>query len=296
LRRIFILLFAGAAAAAHAQSSDNWAERRAAWNKPSEPFRIGGNVYYVGTVGLASYLITGTNGHVLVDGALEESADQIATNIRRLGFRVEDVEYLLINHAHFDHAGGLARLKKLSGARVIASAGDRSELESGRTAWRPELPSFPAVSVDRIIADGERLRLGTIMLTAHLTPGHTPGCTSWSTLTEAAETGLRVLFACSLTVAGQKLSGDAGYPRAAADFEASFAKLRRMRADIFLGFHPEGFGFDEKRKRLAAGDRSAFVDPDELRRQVERAERGFAATLLENAADELERQADDADD
>jgi metallo-beta-lactamase class B len=296
LRKALVLFAVAIASAAPAQPDDDRSAQRIAWNQPVEPFRVAGNVFYVGTAGLASYLVTGPEGHVLIDGALEESADQIAGNIRALGFRIEDVEVLLINHAHWDHAGGLAKLKQMSGARLLASAADRPELESGRTSWRPELLPFPPVKVDRTIEDGERLELGPIILTAHLTPGHTPGCTSWSTVTKDQGKRLDVLFTCSLTVAGQKLVEDAGYPRAAADFEASLAKLNRMRADVFLGFHPEGFNFEEKRRRLIGGDRSAFVDRGELQRQVERARIDFSLTRVNEAADGLERIADGLDD
>ncbi len=156
-------------------------EDRPVWNRPLAPFTVAGNVHYVGAVELGSYLLTSPKGHVLIDGAMPESADQIAANIRRLGFRLEDVRYLLISHAHMDHAGGLSRLKQLTGAKLLASAGDKPELETGRSAYRDDLWPSPPVAVDQVIRDGERLRIGETTLTAHLTPGHTKGCTSWST-------------------------------------------------------------------------------------------------------------------
>jgi metallo-beta-lactamase class B len=153
------------------------------------------------------------------------------------------------------------------------------ELEQGRVGWRPESLPWPGAKVDRVIGDGDRLRLGRISLTAHLTPGHTPGCTSWSLDTAEQRRPLRVLFPCSLTVAGQKLVDDPGYPLAAADFERSLVKLRTMRADVFLGFHVEMFGFEDKRKRLLAGDRFAFVDPSELPAQIEHHAKAFGEEL-----------------
>ncbi len=123
------------------------AEQRIEWNRPAEPFRLLDNVYYVGTDGLSAFLVTGPQGHVLIDGGLPESAPRIAANIRRLGFAPSDVRYLLINHAHFDHSGGLAELKRLTGAKLVASAGDRADLETGRTLNRPELAGFPKVSL-----------------------------------------------------------------------------------------------------------------------------------------------------
>ena len=251
------------------------AQQRLEWNRPAEPFRILGNVYYVGTAGLGPYLVADPKGHVLIDGGLPESAPLIAANIRALGFRPEDVRYLLINHAHFDHSGGLAELKALTGAQLVASAGDKDDLESGRVAGRPELGETAPVKVDRVVDDGATLRLGETKLTAHLTPGHTRGCTSWS-LRSGTKT---VLFACSLSVAGQKLAGDPTYPHAAADFRRSFAKLKAMKADVFLNFHPEFFDLAGRRARQIQGEADAFVDPAELRRQVERAESAFEAEL-----------------
>jgi metallo-beta-lactamase class B len=254
-------------------------EQRIEWNRPMAPFRVAADVYYVGTRGLAAYLVVGRKGHVLIDGGLPESAPLIAANIRSLGFRPADVKYLLINHAHSDHSGGLAELKRRTGAKLVASAGDRADLETGRVSGRPEIPAGPPVAVDRVIGDGATLRLGGTVLTAHLTPGHTRGCTSWSLPTRAGT----ILFACSLTVAGQNLLDDPAYPGAAADFRATFARLRALKADVFLAFHPEFFGLDGKRARLA-GDARAFVDSGELGRQVDRAEGGFDEELARQQA------------
>lgn len=276
--RPLLLLLASLAFAAPAAAAAQDPEQRVAWNRPAEPFRILENVYSVGTEGLAAYLIADETGHVLIDGALPESAGLIADNVRALGFRIEDVRLLLVNHGHFDHAGGLAELKRRSGAALVASEGDRADLEAGETAGRPELDPFPAVAVDRVVADGETLRVGDAALTAYLTPGHTRGCTSW--LLESG--GRRILFACSLTVAGQNLIDDPAYPAAAEDFRRTFARLREIEADVFLNFHPGFFGLDAKRAAQRAGDADAFVDPGELARQVDRAERMFE--------EELERQ------
>jgi metallo-beta-lactamase class B len=256
--------------------------QRIAWNEPAEPFRIAANVYYVGTEGLAAFLIADPKGHVLIDGGLPESAPLIAANVRALGFEMRDVKYLLINHAHFDHSGGLAELKRLTGAKLVASKADRADLESGTVAGRPELPAAPPVKVDRAVRDGDTLRIGGIRLTAHLTPGHTRGCTSWS----LAAAGGRFLFACSLTVAGQNLIDDPHYPEAAADFRRTFARLARLKADYFLNFHPEFFDLAGKRARQRAGQAGAFRDPNELARQTERARRRFEAELAAQQARE----------
>lgn len=276
-RLLLILALFGLATAAPAQD-------RAEWNRPAAPFRISGNLYYVGTAGIASYLVTDPAGHVLIDGAMSESADQIAANVRTLGFRVEDVRLLLQTHAHWDHVGGLAALKRASGARLLASATDRVALETGRTDYRDDVGSFPPVQVDSVLGDGEALRVGGTAITAHLTPGHTKGGTSYTlTVTEQGRQ-LGVLIACSLTVASQRLVGDTLYPNAARDFEATFARLAALHADIFLAGHTGSFGFEEKRGRLAAGDRFAFVDAAELPAQIARARAAFAEELARQRA------------
>lgn len=273
------------AAAPVLHQDSGWTQTKIEWNKPTTPFRIAGNVYFVGTAGLSAYLITGPHGHVLIDGGLPESAPLIAKNIRALGFRLKDVRILLINHAHFDHSGGLAALKRLTGAELYASAGDKADLEAGRTAGRPDLEGFPRVKVDDVITDGERLGLGGIVLTVHLTPGHTRGCTSFSYQVMIGDKMYDMLFACSLTVAGQDLTGgNPAYPDVAADFRRTFSLLRGIRADIFLNFHPNAFDMEAKRKRLDAGDALAFVDPGELGRRVDAAEAGFEKELREQGA------------
>lgn len=272
-----------AGVSAPAQQTD-WTQAILDWTRPMEPFRVAGNIHYVGTGGISAYLITDPKGHVLIDGALPQSAGDVAAHIRALGFRLRDVRYILINHSHFDHSGGIAELKRLTGARLLASAGDKPDLEAGRTLGRPDLIGFPKVTVDRVIGDGEHVRLGAIDLVTHLTPGHTRGCTSWSIRIREGGRPLDAVLACSLTVANQKLLGNAGYPGAAADFRASFARLRGLRADVFLSFHPGSFGMEAKRAKLLAGDRNAFVDPGELGRRVDAAEKAFEEELARRRA------------
>lgn len=266
-------------AAAHPEQDTDWAKVRLEWNKPVAPFRILGNIHYVGTAGIAAYLITSPQGHILIDGAMEESVPQVLANIEKLGFRPEDVKILLINHAHWDHSGGLAALKKRTGARLLASAADKPALEAGRTDYRPDLSAAPPVGVDELIADGQVISLGGNMLTTRLTPGHTKGCTSWTTSVASGGDSLNVLFACSLSVADQPLVKGKGYDAAPEDFRATFAKLRTMQADVFLAFHPAAFDMEAKRARLLAGDREAFVDAAELPRRIGAASKAFEAEL-----------------
>jgi metallo-beta-lactamase class B len=274
-----LLLAAGIAPAADAPRVHDWSAQRLKWNRPAAPFRMIGNVYFVGTAGLSAFLITDPKGHVLIDGGLPESAAQIADHIRELGFRLADVRILLLNHAHFDHAGGLAELKRLTGARLFVSAGDRADVESGHTVGREDHDPFPAVKVDQLLRDGEQIRVGQTVLTAHLTPGHTKGCTTFSYGTKEGPRAIDVLFVCSLTVAGQDLSGGPVYPAAVADYRATFAKLRSMHADVFVNFHTDAFDLPAKRARQLAGDPLAFVDPRELGRQVDSFEAAFEKEL-----------------
>jgi metallo-beta-lactamase class B len=278
MRAFAFLAIALAGVTAPMQQTD-WSQAIVEWTKPADPFRIAGNVYYVGTGGISAYLITDPRGLILVDGALPQSAKDIADHIRALGFKLTDVRYILINHAHFDHSGGLAELKRLTGARLLASAGDMPDLEAGKTIGRPDLLGFPAVHVDKVIADGEHVRLGKIDLTTVLTPGHTKGCTSWTFTIEEGGKPLDVAMVCSITVANQNLIDSTTYPMAAVDFRTTFAKLRGLRADIFLSFHPGVFDMEAKRAKLLAGDRYAFVDPTEMARRVDAAETAFEAEL-----------------
>jgi metallo-beta-lactamase class B len=268
---------------APAAAQSTFAEQRARWNRPIEPFRIIGNVYYVGTAHIGAYLITDAAGHVLIDGGMEESAPQIAANVARLGFRIGDVRHLLINHAHWDHAGGLAELQRLSGAGVVAGTADAADLARGFNADRDDTAHFAPVAVDRHVEDGDRLRIGADELVAHLTPGHTSGCTSWTFRAREGEHSFDLLFACSLTVAGRRLVGPGASP-GAGEFEASFARLRAIPADVFLGFHGEQFGLEEKDRRRRAGNALAFVDPAEARRRIDQAEAAFRAELAAQRA------------
>ena len=253
----------------HAQP---FSEERTQWNQPHAPYRVVGPVYDVGTAGLSAYLIVTPKGHILIDGGLPESASLIEANIAALGFRLEDIRFLLNSHAHFDHAGGLAALKAVTRARLLASAADRPDLERGFVDYGPSAGiHFPPVKVDGIVSDGQSITLGGLVLTAHLTPGHTKGCTTW-TLPAADH---RFIFYCSTSVAGNELIGPRAYPGIVASYRRSLAMLGRMKADIFLGFHPEFNDRDEKIARRAGGDADAFVDPSELSRYVSRSKVEF---------------------
>lgn len=241
------------------------------WSEPVKPFHIAGNVYYVGTQGLAAYLIKSDEGAILLDATLAENAGQIERNIESLGVPLREVKLLLSDHAHADHVGAMAQLKRDTGARFLASEGDRWALENGRNEGDNNygVMPFDPIPVDEIIRDGQQVRLGDVTLTAHLTPGHTRGCTSWSMTVDDRGTPRQVLFLCSITVAGNALVGNKAYPGIADDYRATFAKLAAMRADIVLTSHPEMADVLERASRREAGKADAFVEPGLLPAMVE---------------------------
>ncbi len=262
-----------------AQATEQWR----AWNQPIEPFRIVGNLYYVGASDIASYLITTPQGHILLEGGFAETAPLIRASVAKLGFRIEDVKILLSSHAHADHAGGLAELKQLTGARLYAGAADAPLYASGGKGdfhWGEQL-TFPPVVVDVAVADGATVAFGGVTLTARATPGHTRGNLTW-TMRVTAEDGsvLAVVFAASVTAPGYKLVGNAAYPEIVTDFARSFALLKTLPCDVFLAPHGQVFGLAAKRQRFAAGESpNPFVDPAGYRAWVARSEADFAAQV-----------------
>ena len=211
------------------------------WSRAIPPVPLLGPITYVGSEGLAAYLIRTPAGAILIDGTLANNVPAIERNIVASGVKLSDVKLLLNSHAHFDHAAGLAKLKADTGARLAAGIADRTALETGVPPGETNygVVRFPAVKVDRPVRDGERLTLGGVTLTAIATPGHTPGNTSW--LMRLVQDGkpLDILFMGSLTVAGNKLVGNARYPGIVADFRRSFARMARVHADVVLPMHPE---------------------------------------------------------
>jgi len=261
-----------------------YAKERIGWNKPQAPFHIIGNIYYVGMAGVSAFLIVTPKGDILTDGGLPESVDAIEQHIRALGFKLSDVKILLNSHAHFDHSGGLARLKADTGAKFYASAGDKPFLESGHITYglSSQIDTSP-VHVDHVVADGETVTLGGVTLTAHITPGHTTGCTTWTMPLTEKSVAHKVMFFCSLSVAAP-LIGNTAYPGIAADYRASFARLKKMDADIFFAPHGEQFHMAEKLSRMKPGAPNPFVDPTDLKHVVAQQERDFEQKLAEQKA------------
>jgi metallo-beta-lactamase class B len=254
----------------------------ASWNQSVEPFRIIGNIYYVGASDLTSYLITSPRGHILLDAGLAETAPMIRDNIRKLGFKLRDVKYLINSHAHYDHAAGFPQLKRWTGAQFVTTRATADLLERGGLddpMYLNRFP-FPPSRPDRIIGDGDTVTVGDAVMTAHLTPGHTQGCTTWTT--DVTENGKRyhVLFLCSVSAPGYKLVNNPKYPNVVADYRHTFAYLKTLPCDVFLGAHGSFFHLTEKRAELKADPkRNPFIDPREFRAFIDRAQSDFEAEL-----------------
>jgi metallo-beta-lactamase class B len=248
-------------------------ESCAAWNAPQHPFRIYGNAYYVGTHGLSAILIASNDGHILIDGDLPESVPSILANIRALGFRIADVKLILNSHVHFDHAGGIAELQRLSGAAVAASASSAEVLRRGSSGRDdPQygvLPAIAPVANVRVVADRETLRVGPLAVTAYLTPGHTPGGTSWAWRSCEGDRCLDVVYADSQTPVSADdflFTRNATYPGVLRDFERGFAALDSLPCSILVTPHPDASGLWSRLARRDAGDADALVDPAACKR------------------------------
>jgi metallo-beta-lactamase class B len=258
------------------------------WNRPQAPFQIFGNSYYVGTRGLTSILVTSEAGHVLIDGALPESAQQIVANIRSLGFRVEDVKIILNSHVHFDHAGGIAELQRLSGARVMASGWSAAVMRKGGVGkgdpqYGALIPIAPVKNVHEV-RDGESLRVGGIEITAHLSPGHTPGGTSWTWKSCEDKICHEMVYADSVTPVSAdrfKFSHSHTYPTALEDFRRTFSFLETAPCEVLITAHPEVselFGRVEARKH---GTADAIVDTGACRHLAEEGRERLRQRLAE---------------
>jgi metallo-beta-lactamase class B len=266
------------AISAFAQSNSEQARK---WNEPFPPFRIIGNIYYVGPSGVTSFAIKTNKGIILIDGGLPETAPQILDNLKKLGLDPKDVKILLNSQAHFDHAGGLAELKKATGAKLYASQGDKRLLEEGGHndfAFGDSM-LFPKVKVDHTLSPGEQVTLGDTTLTATLMPGHTKGCTTWSTRVQEGQAEYNVVWICSLSVPGYKLVNNPKYPNIVQDYQHSFGVAKKMRAEVFLSSHAEFFDLKGRYDRLMAGDKRAFIDPTAIRKYVAQAEEDFNREL-----------------
>ena len=296
MKKIVVALVAllSVAGAVQAQTVKDLLETlKVKWNTPTEPFKMIGNVYYVGTDGLASYLITSPQGHILVDTAMPEATSQIRASIEKLGFKVTDIKYLLNTHAHIDHTGGLADLKKASGGRLVAGEADKSLLEGGYYPGAEEdtALAFPPVKVDRTVREGDTVTVGDMTLTARETPGHSPGCTSWAFSVKDGDATRSVLIFCSGTVALNRLGGaDPTYFGIVSDYRKTIARAKDMKVDVLLAPHPEMYRMQDKRAMLSDGAPNPFVNPGEFNAYAATLEKAFEDALAKQTADAQEKK------
>ena len=254
------------------------------WTEPFPAFRIAGNLYYVGSKGLASYLITTPEGHILINSNMEANVPMIRASMESLGFKFDDIKILLISHAHFDHCAASATIKRLTGAKYMVMDEDVDVVESGgksdfQYADDPEAV-YPPAKVDRVLHDGDEVRLGDAKLTAHLTPGHTKGCTTWTMKVNDGSKLRDVVIIGSPNVnPGYKLVHNTAYPRITEDFEQTFRVLKSLSCDYFLGAHGSYFDLETKYARLKAGNPTVFIDPAGYKNYVAEREQTFRREL-----------------
>jgi len=259
------------------------------WLTPQAPVRIHGNTYYVGTGGLSLVLIDTGDGLILIDGAVPQIVGRIEDNIRALGFRVEDIRYILNTEAHYDHSGGLAALARDSGATVIASPAGAEALRRGRVVdedpQASDIEAFPAVANVRAVADGETLTLGSVTVTAVFTPGHTPGSASWTWDACDQADCPRVVFASSLNAIAADPFTFTAHPEVAARLRASIDRVEGLKCDILISAHPNNSGGNEKLAGVAAGaSPNPFIDPAACRAYAVRARTGLETRLAREVA------------
>jgi metallo-beta-lactamase class B len=247
-------------------------------NQPVAPVQIIANIYYVGTNGVSSFLIATPAGHILIDSGFNQSVPLIRDSVAKLGFKFEDIRLLLSSHAHFDHVAGHALIQQQTGARIVASRKDaRVIARGGDDQWE----GWHVSGVDRVVGNNDVVRLGGTELRAHLTPGHTEGCTTWTTDVSDGGQRYRVVFVGGFGInPGVRLVGNTDYPRIAADYARTFRVLKRLKPDVFLAQHPEIFGFEEKVRSLRAGAKqNPFIDPQGYQKAVQDGEDAYLDQL-----------------
>jgi len=253
------------------------------WNKPFEPYKVVGNIYYVGTNYLASFLFVTPQGNILLNSDYEESVPIVRANIEKLGFRFRDVKYLLSSQAHNDHSAGNFLVKELTGAQVLVMQGDDDIIAhggkgdfrfDGQISWKP-------CKVDRVLHDGDTVTLGGTTLVAHHTPGHTKGCTTWTTVVTEDGKKLNVVIAGGLGInPGVKLVNNTKYPDIVQDYERTFPIMRAIPCDVFLGAHGVYYNMDEKLARMKKGEKpNPFIDPQGYRDFIDTLERNYRSQL-----------------
>lgn len=264
--------------------SNNFRAQSNDWTEPFPPFKIAGNLYYVGSKGLANYLITTPKGHMLINSDMEENVPLIRASVEKLGFKFTDIKILLISHAHWDHDAASDTIKKLTGAKYMVMGADVSVVESGgKTDFQygnDPKSLYKPTKVDRVLHDGEEVKLGGTVLVARLTPGHTKGCTTWTLKVKDIDKAYNVVIIGSPNVnPGYRLVNNSEYPQIAEDYEKTFRVLKSLPCDIFLGAHGSYFGLETKYPRFKDEGLSVFVDPEGYKKYVEEREGTFKKEL-----------------
>jgi metallo-beta-lactamase class B len=285
---LIVVLSAGAGRVS-AQNAD--------WTEPFAPFRIAGNLYYVGSKGLANYLITTPQGHILINSDLEANVPLIRASVERLGFKFNDIKILLISHAHWDHNAASATILKATGAKYMVMDADVPVVESGgKTDFQyGNTPGslYPPTKVDRVLHDGDEVTLGDAVLTAHLTPGHTKGCTTWTMkVREDGKSYNAVIVGSPNVNPGYKLVNNTQYPTIANDYQRMFTVLKALPCDLFLGAHGSYFDMEAKYARMTKGGSNPFVDPAGYKKFVSDKEQEFLAEWAKQKAGSSKGAAD----
>jgi len=254
------------------------------WTEPFPSFRIAGNLYYVGSKGLANYLVTTPQGNILINSDLERNVPMIEASIEKLGFHFKDTKILLISHAHWDHDAGSAMIKEMTGATYMVMDGDASVVESGgKTDFqygKDPTSLYRPTKVNHVLHDGDEVRLGGTVLVAHLTPGHTQGCTTWTmNVTERGKTYNVVIIGSPNVNPGYKLVDNAAYPQISDDYERMWRVLKLLPCDIFLGAHGSYFGLEEKYPQIKEDGANPFVDPEGYKKFIAQKEQDFRTEL-----------------
>lgn len=268
---------------------NSFAQSHPTWVNAATPFRIAGNLFYVGSEDLAAYLITTPQGNILINSNLASSPPQIKKSIELLGFKYSDTKILLISHGHYDHCAGSAQILRETHAKYEVMAQDVSVVQSGGSTdfnyANDKSVRFPLAHVDRILHDGDKVSLGGTTLTAHLTAGHTKGTTTWTLDEQLDGRTLHVVIVGSPNVnPGYKLVNNKTYPQITADYKHGFQVLNSLPCDIFLGAHGAYFGLAEKYPRFKAGDKNAFIDPAGYRAYIADRQQAFEAELKRQEA------------
>lgn len=280
LQKFIIALFLLVLLTPSTQAVRTTSQHPSDWNEPFKPFQIIGNIYYVGTRGLACYIIKTKAGLILLDTAMQESSPIVRANIEALGFNLKDVKIMISSHAHFDHVAGHADMKAATGAKVYAMKADVEILESGgKKGFHPIPPFYKPVKVDKVLKDRAVVRLGEVAMTAHHTPGHTEGNTAWSMKVVENGKTYNVVFTCSLSInPGVRMVNNPTWAGVAEAYAKSFARLKTLPCDVFLGPHAPFFAMEEKVKRLGTQP-NPFIDPNGLRNFIEMNEKAYHAQI-----------------